>query len=1163
MSKKKEPASLKAIRRARRRKYLSIAAIGLIVTLGFAASRYPWRNLPRATSVLPAAPVPSPTLPPANNPSKEYIYAGSKLVATEAGKSDQTINFNTIGDKTFGDGPFALSAVASSGLPISFTITSGPATVSGSTLTINGAGSVSVRADQAGNDSFNTAEPVTQSFTVAKASQTINFNALAGKTYGDAPFTVSASSSSGLAVSFSILSGSATISGSTVTITGAGTVTVRAAQAGDGNYNAATVVDRPFTVAKASQTITFNALADKTYGDAPFTVSASSSSSLPVSFSIFAGPATISGSTVTITGAGTVTVRAAQAGNGNYNAAGVVDQPFTVAKAAQTITFNALAGKTYSDAPFTVSASSSSGLAVSFSILSGPATISGNTVTITGAGTVTVRASQAGNTNYNAAATADQSFTVAKASQTITFNTLAGKTYGDAPFTVSASSSSGLAVSFSILSGPANISGSTVTITGAGTVTVRASQAGNTNYNAAATADQSFTVAKASQTITFNTLAGKTYGDAPFTVSASSSSGLAVSFSILSGPATISGGTVTITGAGTVTVRAAQAGDGNYNAAAPVDRPFTVAKASQTITFNALAGKTYGDVPFTVSASSTSSLAVSFSILSGPATISGSTVTITGAGTVTVRAAQAGDTNYNAATSIDRPFIVAKATPTITWGNPADIFYGTALGGAQLNAIALLNGSSVAGVFNYSPGLGTVLNTGNGQTLSTTFTPADGANFNNAGAGALINVLPAAYKSLSLVGSNQYVNVPNSTSINITGPVTVEAWFKTSINNATQSIVARFGSAPDNDGGYIIYITNLGKLLFSLRKNGSEGDSIYGATTVTTGVWHHVAGVFDGQQLRVYLDGVLDGSKASVYAPFSGIRNLYIGNAGGYFQFYGLIDEVRLATGALYTANFTPPTHLSTNASTRGLWKFDGPTPNDFSGNSNNGTLTNNPSYSGDIPGAVLNSLSLNGSNQYLNVPNSSSLNITGSVTLEAWIKTNSNTTYQSIIERYGAYPGTNDGGYILRLFNTGKVQFATLRNAGDADFLYGATTITTGVWHHVAGVFDGTQMRIYLDGVLDASKSSTFAPVTGITDVRIGITGQNNTLFPFNGLIDEARISAAAVYTANFSPATSLTSSTNTRGLWKFDGQSPSDFSGNSNNGTLVNGASYSTTVP
>ena len=176
------------------------------------------------------------------------------------------------------------------------------------------------------------------------------------------------------------------------------------------------------------RTVPFGALASKGAGDPAFTVGATASSGLPVSFNIVSGPATISGNTVTLSGTvGTVVVRAAQGGNANYNAAANVDQSFSVGKLNQTITFAALGNKTFGDAAFSVSGSASSSLMVSVSIVSGPATISGNTLTLTGAGTVIMRAVQAGNATYNAAANVDQSFTVAKASQTINFGALANK----------------------------------------------------------------------------------------------------------------------------------------------------------------------------------------------------------------------------------------------------------------------------------------------------------------------------------------------------------------------------------------------------------------------------------------------------------------------------------------------------------------------------------------------------------------------------------------------------------------------------------------------------------------------------------------------------------------------------------------------------------------
>src|SRR5438067_6629043 len=134
---------------------------------------------------------------------------------------------------------------------------------------------------------------------------------------------------------------------------------------------------------------------------------------------------------------------------------------------------------------------------------------------------------------------------------------------------------------------------------------------------------------------------------------------------------------VTITGVGTVVVRASQAGNGNYNAAANVDQSFTVAKADQRISFGALTDKAYGDASFTISATATSQLPVSFSILSGPATISGNTVLITGAGTVVVRASQAGTVNYNAANNVDQSFVVNKAVLAVTADNKTRVF-GTA-----------------------------------------------------------------------------------------------------------------------------------------------------------------------------------------------------------------------------------------------------------------------------------------------------------------------------------------------------------------------------------------------------------------------------------------------------------------------------------------------------
>jgi hypothetical protein len=180
-------------------------------------------------------------------------------------------------------------------------------------------------------------------------------------------------------------------------------------------------------VTKADQTLTFGALASKTYGDADFTVSATASSGLTATFAA-GGTCTVTGSTVHIVGAGSCTITASQAGDGNYNAAADVVQSFDIAKANQAITFGALGGKTYGDPDFTISANASSGLAVTFAA-AGDCTDSGTTVHILAAGSCTITASQPGNANYNPAPDVPQTLSIAKKALTITAKA-ATKSYG-------------------------------------------------------------------------------------------------------------------------------------------------------------------------------------------------------------------------------------------------------------------------------------------------------------------------------------------------------------------------------------------------------------------------------------------------------------------------------------------------------------------------------------------------------------------------------------------------------------------------------------------------------------------------------------------------------------------------------------------------------------
>lgn len=141
-----------------------------------------------------------------------------------------------------------LPATASSGLPVYYTRISGPGAVIQDSLSITGVGTIIIKAQQPGDDIYSAATSKYDTIVVVKGAQVISFDSIPGKMYRVGSFSINASSSAGLSVTKAIVSGNATISGSTVHLTGAGTITIRATQAGNANYNAATPVDRTFCV---------------------------------------------------------------------------------------------------------------------------------------------------------------------------------------------------------------------------------------------------------------------------------------------------------------------------------------------------------------------------------------------------------------------------------------------------------------------------------------------------------------------------------------------------------------------------------------------------------------------------------------------------------------------------------------------------------------------------------------------------------------------------------------------------------------------------------------------------------------------------------------------------------------------------------------------------
>jgi hypothetical protein len=491
-------------------------------------------------------------------------------------------------------------------------------------------------------------------------SQTITFGALSAKNYGDADFSVAASASSNLTVSFASQTSSVcTVSSSTVHLAAAGTCTIRASQAGDATYSAAPNVDQSFTVSKATPVISIT--------NVPVTYDGSGHAA------VFAGAAGSfshiryngTGSTPTNAGSYTVTADFAPTDATNYSSlSGATAGTIVINQASSSTTVSCTGPVTYTGSAQTPCAVSVTG-AGSLSLT--PTPVYGSN---TNAGTASASYTYAGDTNHTGSSNS-ANFTINKASATITV-TPYSVTYDGFSHT---SLGSAVGVLLETISGLI-VSGTTHTTAG-DYASDAWSFTGTANYNSANGTVHNV-INKAGQTISFS-VADHTFGEPAFGLSASASSGNPVSFAVLSGNCTWDGSSLTLTDAGDCTIEASQAGDTNYNAAPVVDAHFNIAAADQTISFGSLADATYGDADFQVSASVSSGLSVSFAA-NGDCTVSGSTVNITGAGSCTITASQLGNSSYNAASSVQQTFAIAKADADIVIADYSGVYDGFAHG---------------------------------------------------------------------------------------------------------------------------------------------------------------------------------------------------------------------------------------------------------------------------------------------------------------------------------------------------------------------------------------------------------------------------------------------------------------------------------------------------
>jgi hypothetical protein len=333
------------------------------------------------------------------------------------------------------------------------------------------------------------------------------------------------------------------------------------------------------------QIITFDPLGNQIYGAGPITLGATATSNLPVSYDA-SGSCALGGNILTLTGVGSCTVTAHQVGLASpfWSAADDVSRTFTIGKADLSVT------GPNTNQPYGTATSTFTPIYGPFVAGDGPSNL-GTQPTCTSA---TTAASPAGvyditcgggvSDKYNFIYTAGK-LTIGKATLTVKADDQ-NRAYGAAnptPLTFTYSGWVG-GDGMSSISIPPTCATAADASSAAGTIwPITCSGGTSTNYDFHFV-DGALTIGKAGQTITFVKPADRAYGDAPFDLGGWASSGLTVSYSVDSGPCSVLGSTLTMTGVGDCSITASQGGNGNYSAAADVSRTFAMGKVDATCT---------------------------------------------------------------------------------------------------------------------------------------------------------------------------------------------------------------------------------------------------------------------------------------------------------------------------------------------------------------------------------------------------------------------------------------------------------------------------------------------------------------------------------------------------------------------------------------------------
>lgn len=448
-----------------------------------------------------------------------------------------------------------------------------------------------------------------------------------------------------------------------------------------------------------------------------------------------------------------------------------------------------------------------------------------------------------------------------------------------------------------------------------------------------------------------------------------------------------------------------------------------------------------------------------------------------------------------------------------------------------------------------------------GETSGTTAADSSGNGYNGTYTnGPTLNQVGGLTAdenaSASYDGSDDYVSIGNVVNLkNIS--FSVSAWANLNTIAADSAIVSKYSGGIPRP--FQLYYSNAQAAFgfqYDLNKTSWSWST---GLTISTGTWYHLVGVYDSsaQTVTLYVNGIIQNVATSATTISSDGRPLWIGatNDSNPKYFNGKIDDVALFTTALTSAQVTKLYRSGTIGKKVDLvigksypdvvladspvayWRLgesSGKTAVDSSGNGRNGIYLNGVALaqSGAISGDADKAVTIDGNNDDIQIL-SDVPNLTASHSIEAWIYPTSFSNYNVIVDSQTT-AGTANNQYDLYLANDGKAYSYMTSGCGTA------SALSTNTWNHVVTTYDGTNIRMYLNGSLSNTCAQSKPSVT-TAYLRLGTRAYR--VYPFAGNLDEISIYNTALsgpqitahYDASSSSNASICRSTTglTDGFW------------------------------